>query len=95
MAYLLLYVEDMILSASTPALLQHIVARVKSTFTIKDKGPMNYFLGVQVTRTPGGFFLSQSKYGFDILDRVGMSNWPADTKPKASATKGNLLSDDN
>lgn len=30
MAYLLLYVDDMILSASSTALLQHIVARLKS-----------------------------------------------------------------
>lgn len=91
MAYLLLYVDNMILSASTPSLLQHIVARLKSAFAIKDMGLLQYFLGIEVKRTPTGFFLSQSKYATDVLERAGMANCKpvstqADTKPKSPTT---------
>lgn len=98
MAYLLLYVDDMILSASTPDLLQHIIAHLKSTFAIKDMGPVLYFLGIEVKRTADGFFLSQAKYTDDVLVHACMANCktvstPADTKPKVSDSDGKLLQD--
>jgi len=48
MAYLLLYVDDIILTASTDVLLQSIIAKLKSALAIKDLGPVHYFLGIQV-----------------------------------------------
>jgi histone deacetylase 1/2 len=67
MAYLLLYVDDMILSASSPALLRQIVGQLRSSFAVKDMGPLKYFLGIEVERTSQGFFLSQRKYTTDVL----------------------------
>ncbi|XP_039778972.1 uncharacterized mitochondrial protein AtMg00810-like [Panicum virgatum] len=98
MAYLLLYVDDMILSASSPALLQHIVSQLKSEFAVKDMGPVQYFLGIEVKRSPEGFFLSQSKYASEVLERAGMANCkpvatPADTKPKLASDDGALMHD--
>ncbi|KAF8723025.1 hypothetical protein HU200_022172 [Digitaria exilis] len=98
MAYLLLYVDDMILSASTSSLLQHIIAQLKLAFAVKDMGPLKYFLGVEVQRTSSGFFLSQAKYATEVLDRASMANCkpvstPADTKPKVSVDDGKLLPD--
>jgi histone deacetylase 1/2 len=93
MAYLLLYVDDIILSASTTALLHKIIANLKSAFAVKDMGPVSYFLGIDVRRTGDGFALSQSAYALDILERAGMTNCkptatPADTKSKCSSTEG-------
>ncbi|XP_066373119.1 uncharacterized mitochondrial protein AtMg00810-like [Miscanthus floridulus] len=51
MAFLLLYIEDMVLSASTEALLQDIFTRLQSEFTVKDMGPLRYFLGVDAGMT--------------------------------------------
>jgi hypothetical protein len=48
--YLVLYVDDIILSASSLALLQDLKARLKSEFAIKDLGPLHFFLGVDVHR---------------------------------------------
>jgi hypothetical protein len=48
MAYLLLYVDDMILSASTTALLRHFITSLKTAFAVKDMGPVSYFLGIDV-----------------------------------------------
>jgi hypothetical protein len=92
-AYLLLYVDDIILSASTPALLQAITSRLKSEFAIKD-----IFLGVDVQRDKNGFYLSQASYARDVLDRAGMTDCkpvstPADSKAKPSSSDSNLYSD--
>jgi hypothetical protein len=68
-AYLLLYVDDMILSASSSRLLQHIIDKLKLAFDIKDMGPLRFFLGIDVQRDDTGFFLSQEKYAKEVLDQ--------------------------
>jgi hypothetical protein len=97
-SFLLLYVDDMVLSASSDALLRDVIAKLRSAFAIKDMGPLQYFLGIDVKRTSEGFHLSQAKYVEELLDRSGMTNCkeaatPADTKPKASADDGRALPD--
>ena len=39
-------------------------------FAIKDLGPLSYFIGIAVTRSTGGLFLSQTKYAEDILKKL-------------------------
>ncbi|GJU86721.1 ribonuclease H-like domain-containing protein [Tanacetum coccineum] len=51
-AYLLLYVDDIILTASSTGLLQHIISSLHIEFSMTDLGPPNYFLGISATRTP-------------------------------------------
>lgn len=97
-AYLLLYVDDMILSASSSRLLQHIIAKLKLAFAIKDLGPLRFFLGIDVQRDDNGFFLSQEKYAKEVLERTEMSNCkaagtPADVRPKTSNSEGDLIAD--
>jgi hypothetical protein len=36
---------------------------------MSDLGPLSYFLGIDVQQTQKGFYLSQSKYIQDLLDR--------------------------
>lgn len=51
MAYLLLYVDNIILlTASSGSLRQSILHRLSSEFAMKDLGPMSYFLGIEVSR---------------------------------------------
>ena len=58
MAYILLYVDNSILVASSAALRQSIMSKLGSEFAMKDLGPLSYFLGISVTRHSGGIFLS-------------------------------------
>ncbi|GJR78236.1 ribonuclease H-like domain-containing protein [Tanacetum coccineum] len=44
-AYLLLYVDDIVLIASFETLLQHIIASLHREFSMTDLGSLNYFLG--------------------------------------------------
>nr|GEV48498.1 hypothetical protein [Tanacetum cinerariifolium] len=60
-AYLLLYVDDIVLTASSEGLLQQIIGSLHQEFAMTDLGPLNYFLGIYVTRDSSGLFLSQKK----------------------------------
>lgn len=37
-----------------------------------DLGPLRYFLGIEISSTPEGFYLSQEKYIKDLLDRASL-----------------------
>jgi hypothetical protein len=89
-AYLLLYVDDIVLTGSSAGLLQHIVDHLRAEFAVKDLGELHFFLGIDVKRTATGFYLSQERYAEDILERVGMANCkpvstPVDSKGKLTA----------
>jgi hypothetical protein len=73
-AYILLYVDDIILTASSDTLRQSIMSKLSSEFAMKDLGPLSYFLGISVTRHSSGMFLSQQKYAEEIIERASMSS---------------------
>ncbi|KAK2991573.1 hypothetical protein RJ640_013833 [Escallonia rubra] len=77
---LLLYVDDMILTGNNNALLDEFTADLGRMFSMKDLGPLHFFLGIQVNCTPDGLFLHQSKYAGDLLQRAMM----VDSKPIAN-----------
>ncbi|GJW60767.1 ribonuclease H-like domain-containing protein [Tanacetum coccineum] len=86
-AYLLLYVDDIVLTASSSELLQRIIRSLHQEFAMTDLGPLNYFLGVSVTHDSSGLFLSQQKYAVEILEKAHMLNCnpsrtPIDTESK-------------
>ncbi|GJU68938.1 ribonuclease H-like domain-containing protein [Tanacetum coccineum] len=86
-AYLLLYVDDIILTASSTAFLQRIISLLHGEFAMTDLGSLNYFLGVSAQRTASGMFLSQSKFAVEILERANMQKCnpcktPVDTESK-------------
>nr|GEW58159.1 ribonuclease H-like domain-containing protein [Tanacetum cinerariifolium] len=85
--FLLLYVDDIVLTASSDRLLQQIIASLHCEFFMTDLGALNYFLGISVTRDSSGMFLSQRKYAMEILKRAHMvgcnpSRTPIDTESK-------------
>ncbi|KAG8053941.1 hypothetical protein GUJ93_ZPchr0001g29905 [Zizania palustris] len=98
LAYLLLYVDDIILTASSTRLLQHLSARLHDEFAMTDLGSLHYFLDISVRRTTAGLHLSQKKYAVDLLQRAGMAEChptatPIDTKAKLSSSAGEFLQD--
>uniref|UniRef100_A0A8R7RGA9 Reverse transcriptase Ty1/copia-type domain-containing protein n=1 Tax=Triticum urartu TaxID=4572 RepID=A0A8R7RGA9_TRIUA len=97
-AYLLLYVDDIVLTASSSCLLQHIQQRLFSEFSMKDLSPLYNLLGISVTRSSSGFFLSQHKYAEELLDLANMTTFkasptPVDTHAKLSASDGSPVAD--
>uniref|UniRef100_A0A2N9HX55 CCHC-type domain-containing protein n=1 Tax=Fagus sylvatica TaxID=28930 RepID=A0A2N9HX55_FAGSY len=49
-AYLLLYVDDIVLTSNTPTFLDTLIQHLSSIFELKDLGPLHYFLGIQCIR---------------------------------------------
>ncbi|GJU67587.1 ribonuclease H-like domain-containing protein [Tanacetum coccineum] len=86
-AYLLIYVDDIILTASSTELLQQVSASLHSEFSMTDLGPLKYFLGISTQRTSSVLFLSQSTYASEVLERVGMLNCNASSTPVATESK--------
>lgn len=97
-AYLLLYVDDILLVTSSTALRTNLMAKLSAEFAMKDLGPLSYFLGISVTRNRNTMFLSQQSYANDIISRAGMQSCnsvstPVDTNSKLSATTGSPFHD--
>jgi hypothetical protein len=69
-AYLLLYVDDIVLTSNTLAYLDQLVTQLSTVFDLKDLGSLHYFLGLQVTRSATGLYLNQAKYAHDLLKSI-------------------------
>ncbi|GKF85718.1 retrovirus-related pol polyprotein from transposon TNT 1-94, partial [Tanacetum coccineum] len=73
-----IYVDDIIFAASTPELCDLFSEIMCSKFKMSMMGKILFFLGLQISQSPRGIFINQSKhaleslkkYGFDSLDLV-------------------------
>ncbi|KAJ4702464.1 Retrovirus-related Pol polyprotein from transposon TNT 1-94 [Melia azedarach] len=70
--YLLVYVDDILLTGNHNSMLRTFTTRLSNRFSLKDLGKLNYFLGVETIRTSTGLFLSQQRYILDLLQRTNM-----------------------
>jgi len=57
-AYLLLCVDDMVITAPRSSLLQRVVTELRNEFAVKDMGELRFFLGIDVQRKADSFYLS-------------------------------------
>jgi hypothetical protein len=57
--YLLIYVDDIIISSSSPAAVDALLADLKTNFAIKDLGDLHYFLGIEVKKVDDGIIDSR------------------------------------
>ena len=57
MVYLLLYVDDIILTASNTELLRRTISALQQEFAMKDIESLHHFLGITVERRPDRLFL--------------------------------------
>jgi hypothetical protein len=98
--FLLIYVDDIIVASSSDRAIDALLNDMRSNFTLKDLGPLSYFLGIEVTPCPEGIVLSQEKYTKDILVHAGLQNCkpmstPLSSDEKLSLTDGTPLSLDD
>ncbi|XP_021768142.1 uncharacterized protein LOC110732499 [Chenopodium quinoa] len=95
-AYLLLYVDDIVLTASS--IKCDIIALLKSEFSMYDSGKLSYFLGISVTLTKDSMILCQSKYEEEIIHKAKMDSCkpvvtPVDIKLKLRPHDGEPMKD--
>jgi hypothetical protein len=89
MIYLLVYVDDILLTGSNSALLHRLITLLQTEFKLRDLGSVHFFLGIEVKSTVMGILLSQHKYALDIIQRAGMASCkPVDTPLSTSSKLG-------
>lgn len=76
----LVYVDDIIITSSVSHHVTSLITSLASQFSLKDLGPLHFFLGIQVTPTSFGIHLSQPSYIHSLLLRTKMDG----AKPCAS-----------
>ena len=47
---------------------------LSQNFEMKDLGYLSYFLGLEITSSDDGFYLTQAKYTFDLLSQASLTN---------------------
>lgn len=67
-----LYVDDIVYTSSSQALINEFKAEMMGTFDMSDLGLMSYFLGLEVHQTTEGIFVTQRKYVADLLNQLNM-----------------------
>ena len=82
----LVYVDDMALTAKSLAILQKFKAELSAEFKISDLGELKYILGIQAKRDRPArtISLNQSAYIHQILARFGMSECAPVSMPSAA-----------
>lgn len=58
LAYLLLYVDDIAITAFSTALRTHLTSLLINKFSMTDLGELHYFLSIAIKRNVSGFFLT-------------------------------------
>lgn len=96
--YVLVYVDDILVTGSDAGLVQQVISSLAARFSIKDMGNLSYFLGIEAVRTSQGLHLKQRKYITDLLQKSDMLHakpvsTPLPTHPKLTLTSGSPLSD--
>lgn len=85
---ILIYVDDILVTGSSPTLVQSVVNKLNATFSLKHLRSLDYFLGIECKPTPSGsLHLSQAKYIKDVLNRAGMADCKGISTPLPANAK--------
>ncbi|XP_022158866.1 uncharacterized protein LOC111025329 [Momordica charantia] len=69
-----LNVDDMIITRNDSDGIKSLKSELSRCFAMKDLGMLLYFLGIEVSYSPKGYLLSQSKYIADLFDRARLTD---------------------
>ncbi|GJZ65174.1 retrovirus-related pol polyprotein from transposon TNT 1-94 [Tanacetum coccineum] len=67
-----IYVDDIIFASTNTALCNEFAILMTTKFKMSMMGQMSFFLGLQISQSPRGIFLNQSKYASEIIKKYGM-----------------------
>ncbi|GJR17971.1 putative RNA-directed DNA polymerase [Tanacetum coccineum] len=70
--------------------IDNIICQLGSAFALKDLGPLNYFLGIEIVPHVSGILLSQKKYILELLQSAGLSNCNPVSSPMVTSSSLNL-----
>lgn len=86
--YFLVYVDDIIVVSSSDQAIQELLLQLRADFTLKDLGPLSYFLGIKVDSCASvGLLLHQSKYASELILKAGLKDCKACPIPMVTSDK--------
>ncbi|GJS61581.1 retrovirus-related pol polyprotein from transposon TNT 1-94 [Tanacetum coccineum] len=77
-------------SGNNKGTIDNIICQLGSAFTLKDIGPLNYFLGIEIVPHVSGILLSQKKYILELLQSVGLANCNPVSSPMVTSSSLSL-----
>ncbi|XP_022150316.1 uncharacterized protein LOC111018513 [Momordica charantia] len=69
---LLVYVDDIIITGASLAIVDKLKSLLHQHFQLKDLRSLKFFLGLELARTSTGIFLSQRHYTLSLLEDAGL-----------------------
>lgn len=81
---IIIYVDDILICGPSEPEIRRFKDHLHSLYTIKDMGPGRFFLGVEITQTKAGVFLSQIKYIIDMIQDADLTEANTASSPFAT-----------
>ncbi|GJT95304.1 retrovirus-related pol polyprotein from transposon TNT 1-94 [Tanacetum coccineum] len=67
-----IYVDDIIFASTNIAMCNEFANQMTNKFKMSMMGQMSFFLGLQISQSPRGIFINQSKYASEIVKKYGL-----------------------
>ena len=95
---LLIYVDDIIIPGPNVNQISEVKTGLHSKFKLKDLGPLKYFLGLEIVRSPTGIIVCQRQYTLQLLEDFGFltlkpNSNPMNPRESLQAGNSDLLDD--
>jgi hypothetical protein len=74
MLIIVVYVDDIIFGSNDDEMSQRFAEEMKKEFEMSMLGELSFFLGLQITQTSKGIFISQTKYIKEMLKKFEMED---------------------
>ena len=84
---MLIYVDDIIVTGNSRRRWQHHLVISNKILLSKILEIYTIFFGIEVKQDQEGIVLSQEKYAWEILNRVGIRNCKSSTTPMSASEK--------
>nr|GFA04630.1 hypothetical protein [Tanacetum cinerariifolium] len=82
-----IYVDDIIFASTDPNECDMFSNEMSSKFQMSMMGQMSFYLGLQVSQSPRGIFINQSKFALEILKKFGMDSCDSVDTPMVDRLK--------
>ncbi|GKC58192.1 retrovirus-related pol polyprotein from transposon TNT 1-94 [Tanacetum coccineum] len=67
-----IYVDDIIFASTNTAMCNEFANQMTTKFKMSMTGQMSFFLGLQISQSPRGIFINQSKYASENVKKYGL-----------------------
>ncbi|GJT23095.1 retrovirus-related pol polyprotein from transposon TNT 1-94 [Tanacetum coccineum] len=67
-----IYIDDIIFASTNTAMCNEFANQMTTKFKMSMMGQMSFFLGLQISQSPKGIFINQSKYASKIVKKYGL-----------------------